>query len=123
MDRLSLTGLSVVIPFIGAVAVTVPVALIAYFQWGVGSEFALALGAYLLIQVLDGNVLAPLLVSGTVNLHPIAVIVAILVFGGLWGFWGVFFAIPLATLVQAVLRAWPRAPCDPQHPAPDAPPR
>jgi len=30
------------------------------------------------------------------------------VFGGLWGFWGVFFAIPLATLVQAVLTAWPR---------------
>ena len=34
-------------------------------------------------------------------------IVAVLVFGGLWGFWGVFFAIPLATLVQAVLKAWP----------------
>jgi len=34
--------------------------------------------------------------------------VAILVFGGFWGFWGVFFAIPLATLVQAVLSAWPK---------------
>jgi putative permease len=30
-----------------------------------------------------------------------------------WGFWGVFFAIPLATLVQAVLKAWPR-PSDPE---------
>jgi putative permease len=30
------------------------------------------------------------------------------VFGGWWGFWGVFFAIPLATLVQAILKAWPR---------------
>jgi putative permease len=43
-----------------------------------------------------------------VNLHPIAIIVAILVFGGLWGFWGVFFAIPLATLVRAILSVWPR---------------
>ena len=34
-------------------------------------------------------------------------VVAILVFGGLWGFWGVFFAIPLATLLQAVINAWP----------------
>jgi putative permease len=42
------------------------------------------------------------------NLHPVAIIVAILVFGGLWGFWGVFFAIPLATVVQAILKAWPR---------------
>jgi putative permease len=65
------------------------------------------MGAYLVIQALDGNVLVPLLFSEVVNLHPIAIIVAILVFGGLWGFWGVFFAIPLATLVQAVLKAWP----------------
>ena len=36
------------------------------------------------------------------------IILAILVFGGLWGFWGIFFAIPLATVVQAVLKAWPR---------------
>jgi putative permease len=58
--------------------------------------------------MLDGNVLVPLMFSEAVNLHPVAIIVAILVFGGLWGFWGVFFAIPLATLVQAVLNAWPR---------------
>lgn len=112
----ALNGLSVLIPYVGAAVVTVPVALIAYFQWGWGSEFALTIGAYALLHTLDGNVLAPLLVSGVVNLHPVAVIVAILVFGGLWGFWGVFFAIPLATLVQAVLRAWPRAPRDrPPH--------
>jgi putative permease len=63
--------------------------------------------AYGEIQALDGNVLVPLLFSEVVNLHPVAIIIAILVFGGLWGFWGVFFAIPLATLVQAVLKAWP----------------
>ncbi|MCP4994536.1 MAG: AI-2E family transporter, partial [Gammaproteobacteria bacterium] len=59
------------------------------------------------IQALDGNVLVPLLFSEVVNLHPVAIILAILVFGGLWGFWGVFFAIPLATMVQAILTAWP----------------
>ena len=36
------------------------------------------------------------------------IIVAVLFFGGLWGVWGVFFAIPLATLVQAVINTWPR---------------
>ena len=36
------------------------------------------------------------------------IICAVLLFGGLWGFWGVFFAIPLATLFKAVLDAWPR---------------
>lgn len=105
-----LVGLSVLIPYIGAVAVTVPVAVIAYFQWGFTTDFAWLLAAYGIIQALDGNVLVPLLFSEVVNLHPVAIIVAILVFGGLWGFWGVFFAIPLATLVQAVLKAWPTAP-------------
>lgn len=103
-----LVGLSVIIPYIGATLVTVPVLLVAWFQWGWSSEFAWLAGAYFIIQALDGNVLVPLLFSEVVNLHPVAIIVAILVFGGVWGFWGVFFAIPLATLVQAILSAWPR---------------
>jgi putative permease len=103
-----LVGLSVIIPYIGASMVTVPVLLIAWFQWGWTSTFAWLAVAYFVIQALDGNVLVPLLFSEVVNLHPVAIIVAILVFGGVWGFWGVFFAIPLATLVQAILSAWPR---------------
>ena len=104
-----LVGLSVVIPYVGAVTVTFPVAVIAYFQWGFTSDFAYIMIAYAVVQALDGNVLVPLLFSEVVNLHPIAIITAVLVFGGLWGFWGVFFAIPLATVVQAVLKAWPPA--------------
>ena len=100
-------GLSVLIPYIGAAVVTVPVALVAYFQWGFDSTFVWLIIAYFIIQFLDGNVLVPVLFSDVVNLHPVAIIVAILVFGGLWGFWGVFFAIPLATLVKALINVWP----------------
>ena len=103
-----LVGLSVIVPYIGAIAVTIPIVLVAYFQWGWGSDFAYLVFAYTVVQVIDGNVLIPLLFSEAVNLHPVAIIAAVLVFGGLWGFWGVFFAIPLATLVKAVIHAWPR---------------
>lgn len=105
-----LMGISVVIPYVGATLVTFPVLGVAYVQWGVGSgdEFMYVVLAYSIIQAVDGVVLVPLLFSEAVNLHPIAIIVAILFFGGLWGFWGVFFAIPLATLVKAVLTAWPK---------------
>ena len=106
----TLVGLSVIIPYIGAAAVTLPIAAIAFFQWGWSGEFGYILLAYGVIQALDGNVLVPLLFSEVVNLHPVAIIIAVLVFGGIWGFWGVFFAIPLATLVQAVLKAWPKNP-------------
>jgi len=64
--------------------------------------------AYAIICLLDANLLVPSLFSEAVDLHPIAIIVAILFFGGLWGFWGVFFAIPLASLVQAIVHAWPQ---------------
>jgi putative permease len=104
----TMVGFSVLIPYIGAAVITLPIAFVAYFQWGWSWNFGQVMIAYAIIQALDGNVLVPLLFSEALNLHPVAIIVAVLVFGGLWGFWGVFFAIPLATVVQAVLRAWPR---------------
>jgi putative permease len=106
----ALVGLSVIVPYVGATVVTVPVLAIGYLQWGWGSEFVAVAVVYGVIQALDAVVLVPLLFSEAVNLHPIAIIVAILIFGGWWGFWGVFFAIPLATLVQVILNAWPRTP-------------
>ncbi|MDI3326033.1 AI-2E family transporter [Pontibacterium granulatum] len=105
-----MVGLSVLIPYIGAALVTLPVALIGFFQWGWTNEFMYLMIAYAIIQALDGNVLVPLLFSEAVNLHPVSIIVSVLLFGGLWGFWGVFFAIPLATLVKAIVNAWPKAP-------------
>ena len=102
-----LVGISVIVPYVGATVVTIPVALIAVSQWGVTSEFGYLIAIYALIQFLDGNLLVPLLFSEVVNLHPIAIIVSVVFFGSLWGIWGVFFAIPLATFIQAVIKAWP----------------
>lgn len=99
-------GLSVILPYIGVTVMFLPVALIAYFQWGWGADMVYALIAYAAVQLFDGNILAPLLLSGVVNLHPVAIIISVLLFGGLWGVWGVFFAIPLATLVNAVIKTW-----------------
>lgn len=102
-----LVGLSVIIPYIGAALVTIPVLVVAFFQWGLTDDFYWVAFSYAVIQALDGNVLVPLLFSEAVNLHPIAIIVAVLFFGGIWGVWGVFFAIPLATLISAIVTAWP----------------
>ncbi len=105
-----LVGISVLIPYIGAAVVTIPVVIFAWAQWGWSSELIILTVTYLVIQALDGNLLVPLLFSEAVNLHPVAIIVAVLVFGGLWGVWGIFFAIPLATLVNAIIVAWPNSP-------------
>ena len=105
--RESFSGLSVLIPYIGAFVVTIPVVGVALFQFGAGTEFWSLFAVYLIIQGLDGNLLVPVLFSEAVNLHPLVIILSVVIFGGLWGFWGVFFAIPLATLIKAVVHAWP----------------
>ncbi|MFN7096328.1 MAG: AI-2E family transporter [Gammaproteobacteria bacterium] len=102
-------GISVLVPYIGALVVTIPVLIIGFLQWGWSSHFAWLVAIYATIITLDGNVLVPLLFSEAVSLHPVAIIAAVLFFGGIWGFWGVFFAIPLASLVKAILSAWPVA--------------
>ena len=102
-----LVGLSVIVPYVGATVVTIPVMMIAFFQFGTDSMFGYTLLIYGIIQFLDGNLLVPLLFSEVVNLHPVAIIVAVVFFGSLWGVWGVFFVFLLATLVQAVLNASP----------------
>ena len=88
---------------------TIPVAAVALFQFGLETQFWTILIIYGVIQALDGNVLVPVLFSEAVNLHPVSIILAVLFFGGIWGVWGVFFAIPLATLLKALITAWPRS--------------
>ena len=102
-----LTGLSVLIPYIGALVVTAPVAILALAQWGPTWDAGWVLLAYGIIQLVDGNVLAPLILGDAVNLHPTAIILAVLVFGSLWGIWGAFFAVPLAVVAKSVLDALP----------------
>ncbi|MAH76546.1 MAG: AI-2E family transporter [SAR86 cluster bacterium] len=102
-----LVGLSVLIPYVGAILVTIPVVLIGLFQWGLDSSFYIFITSYLIIQALDGNVLMPLLLGREVKLHPVIIITAVLIFGGIWGFWGLLLAIPIATFLRAIMLAWP----------------
>ncbi len=102
-----IVGLSVLFPFVGAALTTFPIVIIALSQWGWSAQTFWVVGAYGVIQALDGNLLVPLLFSSAINMHPVTIILAVLFFGGIWGFWGLFFAIPLAILVKSIYGAWP----------------
>lgn len=101
-------GLSVIIPYVGAAIITIPVVLIPVFQFGFTSYLVWILVVYLIIQLLDGNVLTPFLFSKVMDLDAFSILSAVLIFGGLWGFWGVFFSIPLATFIGSMVKYWPR---------------
>ena len=68
----TLTGFSVLIPYIGAALVTIPIGLVAFVQFGWNTDFAWIMVSYGIIQLLDGNVLVPWLFSEVNNLHPVA---------------------------------------------------
>lgn len=104
----SLFGLSVMIPYIGAFVITIPIVVTGLMQWGCTEHFFYLMLAYTAINIFDANVLVPILFSEVMSLHPLAIILSVLVFGNLFGFWGVFFAIPLAALINVLIILWPR---------------
>ena len=101
-----LVGFSVLIPFLGAFIVTLPVAALGLLQFGLSFDFWLLMGAYLVLQILMVFI-GPFTFSDAVKLHPVVIMLAVFVFGAIFGFWGVFFAIPIATLIKAIWNSWP----------------
>ncbi len=96
-------GLSVLIPYVGAFSVSVPIAAVALAQWGVDTQAFVLFFAYLLLQVFDGNILVPFIFSEKMKLHPIAILFAVFVFGYIGGIIGVFFSIPLLALMKVYI--------------------
>ena len=87
-----IVGLSVLIPYVGAFLATIPVVVVSLLQFGIGFDFYMIVGLYLILQALDGNLLVPILFSDAVKLHPVAIMLAVFIFGGIFGFWGAFFS-------------------------------
>ena len=95
-----------ILPYVGVGIVFIPTLIVPFLQFGWGVEVAYTVAAYTVIQILDANVLVPLLLSEVVDLHPVVIVMAVLFFGGIWGIWGLFFAIPLATLIKVLVDIW-----------------
>ncbi len=89
-------------PYVGSVAVAAASALVAFLQFGsMNMAFAIA-GASLAIHTVVGNLLTPWLTSRASTLSPVAVFVSVLVWGWLWGLWGLLLGIPIMMAVKAV---------------------
>jgi predicted PurR-regulated permease PerM len=89
-------------PYIGSALTAGASALVAFLQFGT-LDMALAIGgASLVIHTLVGNLLTPWLTSRTSHMSPVAVFVSVLVWGWLWGLWGLLLGIPVMMAVKAV---------------------
>ena len=92
-----LSSLLVVVPYFGAIAGAVPPVLFALTDSP--GKALLVLGAYILVQQLESNVTMPVIMSQRVQLHPAMIAIGVLVVGRLFGFVGLFVAVPILSLI------------------------
>jgi predicted PurR-regulated permease PerM len=99
-----LTGLFVMIPFLGFGLGLVLACLSALLQFGFSPPFFAVLAIYAVGQAIESYVLTPRLVGERIGLSPVAVIFSLMVFGALFGLFGVLFALPAAAMVAVLVR-------------------
>ncbi|MBU3576309.1 AI-2E family transporter [Polynucleobacter sp. UK-Mo-2m-Kol15] len=103
------TALMIVIPYIGITLGFTLAILAALLQFGPGGAIIGVLVIYGLGQFIEGFFLTPRLVGERIGLHPVAVLFALLLFGKLFGFFGVLLALPTSAVGLVLLQyAWSR---------------
>jgi predicted PurR-regulated permease PerM len=97
-----IAGLINMIPYVGAIAVTVGAALVGFVQFGSIDKALVVSGASFVIQMLEGYLLLPWLTSKASRISPLVVFVAVLVFAWMWGVWGLLLGVPIVMVVKSV---------------------
>jgi predicted PurR-regulated permease PerM len=98
-------GLVTFIPYLGALIGGALALGLGLFQfWGDWVSLGLVAGIFALGQVVEGNILTPKLVGGSVGLHPVWLLLALSVFGALFGFIGMLVAVPVAAAMGVIAR-------------------
>ena len=103
------TALMIVIPYIGITLGLTLASLSALLQFGPGTQIIGVLILFGIGQFLEGFFLTPRLVGERIGLHPVAVLFALLLFGKLFGFFGVLLALPISAVSLVLLQyGWSR---------------
>lgn len=101
-----LMGLAVFVPFIGTTLATIPLLVVIYNRWEWQTVGLIALGSHMILHLLNEAMITPMIFSKTNDIHPAIIIASILVFGHIWGTWGVFISIPLTGLFFLWIEEW-----------------
>lgn len=101
----AIAGLLTFIPYVGALVGGCLAIGLALFQfWGEWIWIAAVVAIFFVGQFLEGNVLTPKLVGGSIGLHPVWLIFSLSAFGSLFGFVGMLIAVPVAASLGVVAR-------------------
>lgn len=95
-------GIFKIIPYIGPVVVCAGTALVAFLQFGTIDMVLLVSGTSLIITSIEGYLLTPWLTGRANRMSPVVVFVSVLVWGWLWGVWGLLLGVPIMMIIKAV---------------------
>ncbi|MFT3776122.1 MAG: AI-2E family transporter [Minicystis sp.] len=99
-----LTGMLAFIPYVGLIVGTVLAAVMALLDWQGPGQIAGVLAVMATVGVLDGMVITPRIVGGSVGLKPLEVILTMMAAGTLFGFLGVLLAVPIGAVVKILVQ-------------------
>jgi predicted PurR-regulated permease PerM len=108
-----LSALLVVVPYFGAIAGAIPPTLFALTDSP--GKALIVLGVYVLVQQIESNVTIPVVMAQRVRLHPAVVAIGVVVVGQLFGFVGLFVAVPILSLVVIVVEEFWVKPVEEAH--------
>lgn len=98
-----MAGVFNIIPYLGLVLTLIPALVVALFTGDVLVSVGKVVLVFAVVQALDGAVVGPRIVGGSVGLNPVWVILALSIAGFFWGFLGLLLAVPLAVLLKLLL--------------------
>ena len=90
------------VPYVGSMVTAAATALVGFLQFGSLNMALLVAGASLVIHTIVGNLITPWLTSRASRMSPVAVFVALLAWGWLWGVWGLLLGIPIMMMIKSV---------------------
>ncbi len=98
-----LAGLANMIPYLGPVVGGIPAILVSVMDTGDFSSVPSIIMAFAVIKIIDDVIVQPLVVSKSVELHPVVVILAIVAGGNLGGIFGMIIAVPLTSIIKVTV--------------------
>ncbi|MCI0551676.1 MAG: AI-2E family transporter, partial [Anaerolineae bacterium] len=91
------------IPYLGPVVGGIPAILVSVMDTGDFSSVPSIIMAFAVIKIIDDVIVQPLVVSKSVELHPVVVILAIVAGGNLGGIFGMIIAVPLTSIIKVTV--------------------
>jgi predicted PurR-regulated permease PerM len=95
-----IAGIANIVPYFGFIIGITPAILLAILEYHDLEHIIGVIGTFAIAQLLEATIITPKIMREKIGIHPVTVILAILIWGNLFGFWGILIAVPLTSILN-----------------------